>query len=220
MKYKAAIFDMDGTILDTLQDLTDSVNYTMKQHGYPTFSQDEVRFMVGNGIPTLVHRAVPEGTSPEEEQEALRTFMDYYPQHSADATRPYPGIADLLKRLQAAGVRTAVVSNKADIAVQGLVRQYFDGLFDAAAGDRKGVERKPAPDLVNLVLEQLGVSPREAVYIGDSDVDIATAKNAGLGGVFVDYGFRSRDFLIQNGGLEYGTIVSTAEEAGDVILGA
>ncbi len=211
---------MDGTILDTLQDLTDSVNYTMKQHGYPTFSLDQVRFMVGNGIPTLVHRAVPEGTSPEEEQKALRTFMDYYPQHSADTTKPYPGIADLLRRLKAAGVRTAVVSNKADIAVQGLVLEYFDGLFDAAAGDRKGVERKPAPDLVNLVLEQLGVSPEEAVYIGDSDVDIATAKNAGLGGVFVDYGFRSRDFLIQNGGLEYGTIVSTAEEAGDVILGA
>ncbi len=218
MRYKAAIFDMDGTILNTLEDLTDSVNHTMKKHGLPTHDIDKVRFMVGNGIPTLISRAVPEGTSPEEEKEVLRSFMEYYTLHSADKTKPYPGISDLLKRLQAAGVKTAVVSNKADIAVQGLVEQYFDGLFDAAAGDREGVERKPAPDLVNLVLKQLGVRPEEAVYIGDSDVDVATAKNAGLGGVFVDFGFRSREFLIEHGALEQGVIVSSASEAGDVIL--
>ena len=193
--FKAAIFDMDGTILNTLEDLADSVNHALQACGYPKRSLAEVRSFLGSGMNVLVHLSVPEGTSAEDEAKVLALHRDYYPLHCAEQTRSYDGVTDLLKKLRAAGLRTAVVSNKADANVQALVRDYFDGLFDVAIGAQQGMERKPAPDMVEEALRRLQVSGQEAVYIGDSDVDVSTAKNAGLSMVTVLWGFRDRDML-------------------------
>ena len=216
MNYKLAVFDMDGTILDTLEDLTDSVNYVMRKHHYPTHSIEAVRGFVGNGIRLLIERAVPQGTPVEQLDVAYHDFMEYYKEHCTDKTRPYNGMVELLKTLRAAGCRTAVVSNKADAAVQDLCVQYFDGLFDFAIGERPGMAKKPAPDSVYEVLKQLGIAGTEAVYIGDSDVDYDTAKNSGLDCISVTWGFRDEEFLRSYGAK---TIASTMEEVAAQILG-
>lgn len=150
MKYKLVIFDMDGTILNTLEDLTDSTNATLEHFGYPVHSIEDVRHFVGNGIRKLIERAVPSGLSTERIDEVHRYFLDYYAKHCADKTKPYDGILDLIRTLRKEGCKTAVVSNKADMAVQELCKDYFDGLFDFAVGEREGVRRKPAPDAVEL----------------------------------------------------------------------
>ena len=154
MKYKLVIFDMDGTILNTLEDLTDSTNATLEHFGYPVHSIEDVRHFVGNGIRKLIERAVPSGLSTERIDEVHRYFLDYYAKHCADKTKPYDGILDLIRTLRKEGCKTAVVSNKADMAVQELCKDYFDGLFDFAVGEREGVRRKPAPDAVEHVLEK------------------------------------------------------------------
>ena len=216
MKYALAIFDMDGTILDTLDDLADSLNYALKACGYPERSLDEARRFVGNGIMKLIERALPSGSSAAEADRVFSVFMPHYTLHCADKTKPYGGINELLVKLRAAGCRTAVVSNKADHAVQELCTQYFPGLFDAAAGERAGVLKKPAPDSVNEVLSKLGADRGAAVYIGDSEVDIATAKNSGLFGIIVDWGFRDRDFLEAHCA---DIVVSSTQEVYDIIAG-
>ena len=175
MKYIIAIFDLDGTILNTLEDLADSTNYALKTYGYPERTMDEVRQFVGNGIRKLMERAVPEGTPVEEIDRVHETFTAHYKVHCADKTRPYDGIMELLQNLKKDGCKLAVVSNKADYGVQELCKQYFDGVFDFAVGEREGIRKKPAPDSVNEVLKTLGCSRDRAVYIGDSDVDIQTA---------------------------------------------
>lgn len=199
MRYKLAVFDMDGTILDTLEDLTDSVNYVMEKYQFPTHTLEEVRGFVGNGIRLLIERAVPEGLSVEKIDRVHRDFMEYYTGHCADKTKPYPGISALLKKLKEAGMLTAVVSNKADSAVAELCERYFDGLFDYAVGDRPGINKKPAPDSVNEVLNRLGVEKKDAVYIGDSDVDMMTARNSGLDEIIVTWGFKDEVFLREIG---------------------
>ncbi len=199
MKYKLAVFDMDGTILDTLKDMTDSLNHVMREYGLPEHSISEVRMFVGNGIHKLIERAVPEGTSVEMVEKAFNSYVPYYEKHCADATRPYDGITELLRALRDEGVLTAVVSNKKDIAVQALVKEYFDGLFDESVGEREGIRIKPAPDSVLQVLKELQVEKGDAVYIGDSDVDLQTALNAGLDAIAVTWGFRDREFLIEHG---------------------
>ncbi|MBR1861245.1 MAG: HAD family hydrolase [Lachnospiraceae bacterium] len=199
MNYKLAVFDMDGTILNTLQDITNAINYALRTNGYPEHSIDEVRFFVGNGLRKLVERAIPEGSPKEVADKVFDTLIPYYRAHSADTTRPYEGIEKLLRDLKAAGILCAVVSNKADAAVQDLVRDYFDGLFDMALGESPEVAKKPAPDMTKKVLDTLGIEPKDAVYIGDSDVDIATARNSGLDEILVDWGFRSREFLEEHG---------------------
>lgn len=215
MKYKAAIFDMDGTILNTLEDLRAAVNHTMRVSGYPERTLDEVRGFVGNGIRKLIERAAPQGTDSAETDRLFGVFNGYYKEHCADNTKPYDGILDMLKKLRANGVRTAVVSNKADYAVRELCIQYFDGLFDAAAGERTEVRKKPAPDSVFAVLEKLGVNAADAVYIGDSDVDIETARNSGMDNIIVDWGFRDKDFLIAKGAK---LIVSSPHDIENIIL--
>lgn len=216
MKYELAVFDMDGTILNTLDDLTDATNHALRVFGYPEHSIEEVRFFVGNGIAKLIERATPEGV-PEEDMAKVRAeFMDYYKIHSADKTGPYPGITDLLKRLRAAGVKTAVVSNKPDPAVRDLCKTYYDGLFDAAVGDMEGQAVKPAPDMCLKVFKELGMGPGKAVYIGDSDTDIQTARNAGLDEILVSWGFRGRQFLTEHGAK---IICDTPDEVYDVIKG-
>ena len=198
-KYDLAIFDLDGTILDTLADLAGSTNAALAACGYPQRTIDEVCRFVGNGIRKLIERAVPAGTSAEDTDRVFAAFRAHYAQHSMDATRPYEGIAEMLDGLKKAGLQVAVVSNKVDDAVKALCRRYYPGVFAAAVGERPGVRKKPAPDAVDAVLAELGVARGRAAYIGDSDVDIETAKNAGMDGVIVTWGFREAAFLKEKG---------------------
>lgn len=215
MKYELAIFDMDGTILDTLEDLKDTLNYALSKNHYPEHSLDDVRRFVGNGIPKLIERGVPKGTDAESIVRVHKDFMDYYKVHCADKTKPYAGIEELIAELRNAGCKTAVVSNKADVAVQELCKQYFEGLFDYAVGDREGIRKKPAPDSVNEVLNYLKVERSNAVYIGDSEVDIATADNSGLDSIIVSWGFREVPFLKEQGAK---VIVDKPEKVAELIL--
>ena len=216
MLYHTAIFDLDGTLLDTLQDLADSTNYALSLHHLPPRTVEEVRQFVGNGVGLLIHRAVPEGTADELEGQVLRDFRAHYLLNMENRTAPYPGVLDLLDALRAAGVRTAVVSNKFDGAVKGLCQNYFGQRVEAAIGESQGVARKPAPDTVFRALAELGQAPEGAVYVGDSDVDILTAKNAGLPCIAVSWGFRSRAFLEANGAR---IIADTMQELEQLLLG-
>lgn len=209
MNYKLVIFDLDGTILDTLSDLTDSTNYALNQHNYPKRSIEEVRSFVGNGIGKLIERAVPEGTSPDETLKVLDDFRTHYAKHCADKTKAYDGIFELIEALKKSNHLTAVVSNKADFAVQDLCNQYFPNIFDYVVGEREHIRRKPAPDSVLEVLNQLKVQKSDAVYVGDSEVDIKTAQNAGMDVISVTWGFRDREELLSQGTQ---TIVETPEE--------
>ncbi len=215
MKYNLAIFDLDGTILNTLDDLADSVNYVLAEHGFPQHTKDEVRMMVGNGIYLLIKRALPEGTDSAVIDKVFADFNSYYKQHSADKTKPYDDILEMLDTLKQNGVKLAVVSNKADYAVQDLCVKYFDGMFDAAVGEKQGVPKKPAPDSVNAILDKLSVERNKSVYIGDSEVDIETAKNAEMACIAVDWGFRDRKMLEECGAE---LIVSSPKEAAQKIL--
>lgn len=196
---KAVIFDMDGTILDTLEDLRNSVNHALSMYGMPERSSKDIRSFLGNGMVKLIHRAVPEGTDAEKEAAVLAAHKAYYPQHCAEQTRPYPGICGLLEELRERGIKTAVVSNKSDENVKKLVKEYFDGLFNVAVGARDDVPRKPSPELVQIALAELGAVKEDAVYIGDSDVDVETAKRSGLHMITVLWGFRDREQLIEAG---------------------
>ena len=211
-----AIFDLDGTILNTLEDLADSTNYALKTYGYPERTMDEVRQFVGNGIRKLMERAVPEGTPVEEIDRVHETFTAHYKVHCADKTRPYDGIMELLQNLKKDGCKLAVVSNKADYGVQELCKQYFDGVFDFAVGEREGIRKKPAPDSVNEVLKTLECSRDRAVYIGDSDVDIQTAANAQMDHIIVEWGFRDIPFLISKGAK---VLVEKPEEILEIVEG-
>ena len=197
--YKLAIFDMDGTILNTLEDLKNAVNHSLGEAGFPKRSLDEGRRFVGNGLDNLVRRAVPEGTGEEKRKKVREYFDDYYSRHCLDVTRPYDGIPEVIKSLRAAGIKTACVSNKPDYGVQTLVERFFKGLFDYAVGIRPGMRIKPAPDAVYDVLKALETSAEESVYIGDSDVDLATAQNSGMDCISVLWGFRDREFLLEHG---------------------
>lgn len=198
-KYTTVIFDLDGTLLNTLDDLADATNYALRQYGMPPRTVDEVRRFVGNGVRSLMLRAVPEGAENPHFEAAFACFKEYYGEHCNDKTKPYEGIMELLEKLQAKGYAVAIVSNKIDFAVKELQRRYFDGLVEVAIGEREGVLRKPAPDTVMTALSELGKEAGEAVYVGDSDVDIMTAANAGMPCISVEWGFRDRAFLIEHG---------------------
>lgn len=215
MKYKAVIFDMDGTILNTLEDLKNATNYSLRQFGMPERSLEEVRMFVGNGIRKLVERAVPAGTSEEKIAQVFDVFLEYYEIHSADNTSPYPGILELVEKLKKSGIKTAVSTNKADVPAQELGREYFNGIFDLIVGQQDGLKVKPAPDSVNKILSILDIQKKDAIYIGDSDVDIQTAKNSGLDFIGVSWGFRGREFLEKNGAKN---IVDNANEILDLVI--
>lgn len=197
----AVVFDLDGTLLDTLDDLTDAVNHALGEMGWPLRARDEVRRFVGNGVVKLMERSVPAGTGPEDFDRAMGLFRAYYDAHKRDKTAPYPGVARVLAELRRRGIKTAVVSNKFDGAVKALMEDCFPGLLDAAAGENEagGVPKKPHPAMVLETLKALGAAPERAVYVGDSDVDLDTAKNAGLPCIAVTWGFRDRDFLLDRG---------------------
>ena len=199
MKYTLAIFDMDGTILDTLEDLTDSLNVSLNAFSMPERTLEEVRSFVGNGIHNLIEKAVPERTTSEEIEDVFEFFMPYYQKNCANKTKPYDGIVEVIQSLRQRGIKTAVVSNKADNAVQELCKQYFSDLFDFSIGEKPGNRKKPAPDAVLETLRNLGISKKDAVYIGDSEVDVATAKNSQLDCIAVTWGFRSTELLKDHG---------------------
>lgn len=209
MKYDLVIFDMDGTILNTLEDLADSLNATLCHFHYPEHTIEEVCSFVGNGIRLLIERGVPKGLKASQIDKVYDYFMIYYQEHCADKTKPYDGIRETIQKLRDAGIKTAVVSNKADCAVKELAEQYFQGLFDVAVGEREGILKKPAPDGVNDVLRQLGVARNRAIYVGDSEVDVATAQNAQMDSLIVKWGFRKEDFLKEHGAK---TLISNPEE--------
>lgn len=199
MKYELAIFDMDGTILDTLEDLTDSLNASLAAFGYPARTIEEVCSFVGNGIHRTIELGVPEGTKDEEIEQVFAYFTPYYQEHCNDKTRPYAGVVSLIETLKKQGMKTAVVSNKADEAVHALCDTFFQGLFDYEIGQKPENKRKPAPDSVNEVLCKLSINRTNAVYIGDSEVDLATAANAHMDCIAVAWGFRGETFLKQKG---------------------
>lgn len=215
MKYQLAIFDLDGTLLNTLEDLTDSTNYVLSLHGYPVRTLEEVRRFVGNGIRRLIEQAVPEGVGAEVVDILFEEFMPHYQAHCADKTRPYDGVIALLQSLKQQGIRLAVVSNKEDNAVKELCDKYFPNLLEVSAGERVGIRRKPAPDTVNEVLKLLQMERNQAIYIGDSEVDVATARNAEIDCVAVDWGFRDKDCLQEAGAK---VIVSTTKQVEDYII--
>lgn len=198
-EYTTYIFDLDGTLLDTLDDLAASTNYALHQHGMPQHSRDEIRMFVGNGVGRLIARAVPENTPVETYEQVLQTFREHYLVHGLDRTKPYPGIMPLLRDLKLRGKLIAVVSNKFYAATQELCTHFFGPLVDVAIGEREDIRRKPAPDTVNEALRQLHADRTSAVYIGDSDVDIATARNSAMPCISVLWGFRDRQFLMDNG---------------------
>lgn len=201
MKTKAVIFDLDGTLLNTLEDLADSCNMTLKQMGYPERTLDEVRQFVGNGIGKLIERALPGGTENPDYEKGFELIKKNYGSNWKNKTRAYDGIPELLEKLNAAGIKIGIVSNKPDPQVKKLAELYFSKYVSeqTAVGETQGIRRKPAPDTVLKVMDILGVSASETVYSGDSDVDIDTAKNAGIPCISVCWGFRSRQFLIEHG---------------------
>ena len=198
-KYSTYIFDLDGTLLDTLTDLTNSANFAVQSVGCPTHTKQEVCSFVGNGIKKLIKRALPADATDEMFETAFSNFKSHYKEHCLDNTCPYDGIMDMLKALKASGKKVGVVSNKADFATRELCNDIFGDLVDFCAGERQGVERKPAPDTVLKAMDFLGAKPEDCVYIGDSDVDVKTAANAGIDCISVLWGFRSEKFLTENG---------------------
>lgn len=195
---KAVIFDLDGTLLNTLGDLASSVNFALRECGYPERTVDEVRSFIGNGVIMLMRRSVPKGTNEADEKACFEKFRAYYLEHMEDTTAPYDGVNELIEKLSARGIKTAVVSNKLDAGVKGLCEKYFPGLT-CAFGVNNESERKPAPANVFKALSKLKVEKSEALYVGDSEVDVQTAQNAGLEMVGVTWGYRSRETLISSG---------------------
>ena len=198
--YEAVIFDLDGTLLDTLDDLWDSVNMALKKFGLPLRTREEVRAFVGNGIAKLIERATGE-VDRQVYEGVLEEFKRHYALHCEDKTKPYEGIMPLLADLKAKGIKTAVVSNKADFVLKKLAKSYFGDLLLEAVGENEaeGIRKKPAPDSLLAVMQSMGAGMRSTVYIGDSEVDIQTAQNAGVDCISVTWGFKDREFLIDNG---------------------
>ncbi len=197
--YDTIVFDLDGTLIDTLEDLKDSVNYAMNVYGFPERSLEEIRTFVGNGVGKLIERAIPDGIENPLYKECLKVFQDHYSKNMQNKTAPYNGIKELLAELKDRGFKMAVVSNKFDSAVKELVKEFFGDYIKVAIGESENVSRKPAPDTVIKALAELGSAPDKAVYVGDSEVDVMTAKNSKLTCIGVTWGFRTREVLEKEG---------------------
>jgi phosphoglycolate phosphatase len=193
------LFDLDGTLLNTLEDIADGVNYALRNLNFPERSLDEIKYFIGNGVVKLIDRAVPSGTTEEDKAACLALNKEYYSAHVNLKTQPYEGILPLLKALKEKGYKVAVISNKYDSAVKDLCKLYFSDYVTVAVGNRAGVPTKPAPDCVYTALEELGSTLEQAVFVGDSDVDVLTGHNAGLKCIGVSWGFRGREFLEKEG---------------------
>ena len=212
---KGVIFDLDGTLLDTLEDLTDAVNHVMSAFSLETKSIDQVRSFVGNGVVRLIEQCVPGGDAHEQFSEVLTAFMAYYEAHCNNKTRPYYGVLALIDKLHREGVKLGIVSNKFDLAVKALNQQYFHNWIDFALGVTDALHRKPAPDMVYACIEQMQLKPEDVVYIGDSEVDLMTAQNAGVDCISVLWGFRSREVLLEYDATQ---LVSSVDELENLLL--
>ena len=201
MKKQLIIFDLDGTLLNTLDDLADSTNIMLEHFNFPARTKEEVRNFVGNGVPKLIERAIPDGLNNPKFEDCLKLFKEIYSQNMYNNTAPYPQITKMLESLKSNGYKVAVVSNKFDLAVKGLCEKYFHDLIDIAFGENEaaGIRKKPAPDTVLNVLKFFNLKNSDAVYVGDSEVDIQTAKNCGMECISVTWGFKDKEFLINNG---------------------
>lgn len=215
MRFDAVLLDMDGTVLDTLEDLADATNAALRAFSLPERSVEEVRGIVGNGAERLIALATPEGTPESLRAEALAWFRVYYDAHCRVKTRPYDGILPLLEKLRAAGLRLAVISNKPDSAVKILAEEHFPGLLDLALGEKPPLRRKPWPDMIEAGCADLHLPVGRCLYVGDSEVDVLTAKNAGIACASVCWGFRSREELLDAGAT---ALFDTPEELGSWIL--
>lgn len=193
--YKAVIWDLDGTLLNTLGDLAAATNYALRKHGYPEISLADVRQRIGNGLGRLIALSIPQGADNPDYDDLIALFKEYYPAHCTELTEPYEGIVELVEELHDHGVMNAIVSNKIDSAVQLISRHYFHDLMDVNIGERAGVRRKPDPESLLNALKELHIDAKDAIYIGDSDVDIITAKNASMDHIAVSYGYRDREVL-------------------------
>lgn len=207
--YNTYIFDLDGTLLSTLGDLAASCNYALRTNGMPERTVDEVRQFVGNGVKKLMERAIPGGLDNDKFDKTYADFRQHYMQHNLDTTKPYDGVMEMLEELHKQGKKVAVVSNKFYAATQELCCHFFGDLVPVAIGEREDIRKKPAPDTVLEAMRQLGAIAEGAVYIGDSDVDIDTARNSGMPCISVLWGFRDKEFLLEHGAT---TLVSTPEE--------
>lgn len=216
--YDAVLFDMDGTLLDTLEDLRDSVNAVLAGVGYPLRTLDEIRAAVGYGVERLIEASVPGGREDERFDDVVRAYRAYYPAHCEIKTRPYPGVTGLTEKLKKAGIRTAVVSNKPHATTCSLSEKLFPAI-DVACGEQEsnGIRRKPAADMIDWTVARLGVPKEKCVYIGDSEVDVLTAKNAGMDVISVLWGFRDRAVLEKAGATRF---AETADELGALLMGA
>jgi phosphoglycolate phosphatase len=213
-KYKAIIWDMDGTLLNTLDDLTDSVNAALTEFRLPVRTRDEIQRFVGNGIMKLVERSVPDGKEQAKFEEIFSFFKNHYDKNCRNKTKPYDGLEKVLPELKAQGYRMAIVSNKIDSAVKELAESYFGETIDTAIGETEGKRSKPYPDMVFEAMRILDVKTEESVYIGDSEVDLKTAENSGLDCISVSWGFRSKQEL-QTFGAK--TIIDTPEELAEFL---
>lgn len=198
-QYKAVIFDLDGTLLNTLEDLTDSTNYALEQHGFSTHTIEDVRKFVGNGVKKLMELAVPGGLDNPEFEATFEDFKSYYSEHSMNKTRPYDDVMKMLDSLKQDGMKMAIVSNKMDPVVKDLAQHFFADYITVAIGETEKVRKKPAPDCVLEAARQLETPLEECVYVGDSEVDILTARNAGLPCISCLWGFRDEECLKENG---------------------
>ena len=199
MGYKAVVFDLDGTLLDTLEDLQNSVNHALGLHGFPERTYEEIRTFVGNGVRNLMKKSAPGGEDEPAFEAVFADFKSHYAVHWRELTAPYDGVVPLVEELHSRGLKLAVVSNKTDAEVKNLCAEFFGGCIDCVRGEVPGVPRKPEPDGVLLALQALGVAREDALYVGDSEVDVRTARNAGLDCVAVTWGFRTRDELEEAG---------------------
>ena len=200
MKYTTIVFDCDGTLLDTLTDLRNAVNYVLRAHDLPERSVPEVKAALGNGVAHLMRQSLPDSISEAEFNTYLDEFKAYYGEHLQDYTAPYPGMLDVLDTLRAKGYKLAIVSNKIQEGITPLNKEYFSDRLPVAIGERPGLQRKPAPDMVLQALKELGSTQSESIYIGDSEVDVATAKNSGLLCIGVTWGFRDEQLHKDLGG--------------------
>jgi len=201
MNKKAVIFDLDGTLLNTLEDLTDSTNFALANYNFPQKTTRQVQQLVGNGVSKLIERAIPNGKNNPDFEKCLTLFKEHYKNNMFNKTKPYDGIIPMLEKIKSSGIKTAVVSNKFDDAVKDLCDKYFNGLIDLSAGENEqnGIRKKPASDTVIKVLKEFNLQPYDSIYTGDSEVDIATAKNAGIECISVLWGFKDKEFLLDNG---------------------
>ena len=209
MKYDAVLFDLDGTVLDTVEDIADSLNRALENHGFARISTAQAESFLCNGTRRLVELALPESCPESVKEDVIEEYRGLYDRFCHEKTRPYRGMVELIKALKAAGVKTAIVSNKPDSMVQTLATVYYPGVPDVVLGEREGLARKPAPDMVQFALKAIGAEAGRSIYVGDTEVDILTARNAGLGCISVPWGFRSREQLEKAGA---DPIADTVEE--------